>query len=182
MRERVGSRRTRYRLYVLLTVNRELLTGLLAIGMFFFVVGFELSTLPSFRSYVVEYDPVRYVFQAFITTIISGVTLVVTITQLVLSQELGSLGDQRERMSGSVSFRGDVEDVFDAASPPEPAAFLRALVENASNRAEALREGVDGHPDEVLRERVDQLVDSVVSNGGWSARNWKTDSSASTRS
>ena len=43
-------------------------------------------------------DPVETLFQALVAGIVTGVTLVVTITQLVLSQELGAAGDQRERM------------------------------------------------------------------------------------
>lgn len=164
LKERVGDRRSRVRLYILLTVNRELFTAVLAVGFFCVVLAFEIFTLPSFRSYMVAYDPSRYVFQGFITALISGVTLVVTISQLVLSQELGPLGSQRERMSGSISFRGDVEDVFGSASPPEPSAFLRALVENSSEKAESLQEEIEGHPNEDLEEKVDQLVENIINN------------------
>lgn len=164
MAERVGERRSRIRLYLLLNFNRLLFTALLAGGLFVFLVVFETLTIPSFHSYMVQMDPTRYVFQAFITALITGVTLVVTITQLVLSQEIGPLGTQRERMSGSMSFRDDVENIFNAASPPEPGAFLRALVENSSNRAQTLREQVAGNPNDDLEQRVDQLADSIVDN------------------
>lgn len=132
--------------------------------MFLFLLISGALTIPPFRSYMMEYGPSRYVFQAFIGALISGVTLVVTISQLVLSQELGPLDDQRQRMSGSVSFRGDVEDIFDAASPPEPSAFLQALVENASYKAQSLRDEVAGTSNDEVEDRVNSLVDSVVDN------------------
>ena len=164
MAERVGDRRSRFRLYVLLNLNRLVFTALLAVGVFLFLLIGGALAVPPFRLYMVEYDPSRYVFQAFIGALISGVTLVVTISQLVLSQELGPLADQRQRMAGSVSFRGDVEDIFESASPPEPSMFLRALVENSSNRAESLRDEVADSSNEDLEKRVNQLVDSVVNN------------------
>ncbi|MFC7225709.1 hypothetical protein [Halalkalicoccus salilacus] len=119
---------------------------------------------PSFRSYMIQYDPSRYVFQAYITALISGVTLVVTLSQLVLSQELGPLGSQRQRMSGSMSFRGDVEEIFEGSSPAEPAAFLRTLIENTKTKAESFQEEVTGHPNDDIEEKVDILVENTVNN------------------
>lgn len=164
MAERVGNRRSRIRLYLLLNVNRFLLTALLAGGLFGFLVLFETFTIPSFRTYMVQYAPTRYVFQAFIGALITGVTLVVTISQMVLSQELGPLGTQRENMSGSMGFRDDVEDIFGTSSPPEPGAFLQALVENSSNRAQTFRDQVAGTSNDDLEQKTNQLVDAIVNN------------------
>lgn len=164
MEERVGNRRSRLRLYVLMTMNRTLLAGILAIVMFGVFVGLGAYAVPAFRTYMTQSVPTRYTFQAFITALITGVTLVVTINQLVLSQELGPLPDQRERMSGSMSFRGDVEDIFGTASPPEPAAFLRALVDNTTEKAETLRETVSGNSNDNLVTNTNQFVDNISDN------------------
>ena len=164
MRKRVGGRWTGILLYILLTVNRELFTALLGGGVFLSLLVLGTFAEPSFRVYMIQYDPSRYVFQAYITALVTGVTLVVTLSQLVLSQELGSLGSQRQRMSGSMSFRGDVEDIFDESSPAEPAAFLRALIDNSKTTAESFREEVAGHPNDEMEERVDRLVDNIVNN------------------
>lgn len=164
MEERVGNRRGRLRLYVLTTMDRTLLAGILAIVMFGVFVGLGAYAVPAFRTYMTQSVPTRYTFQAFITALITGVTLVVTINQLVLSQELGPLPDQRERMSGSMSFRGDVEDIFGTASPPEPAAFLRALVENTTEKAETLRETVSGNSNDDLVTNTNQFVDNIADN------------------
>ncbi|MCT9097734.1 hypothetical protein N6C22_17040 [Haloarchaeobius sp. HME9146] len=110
-------------------------------------------------------DPVETLFQAFVTAIITGVTLVLTLNQLVLSQELGAVGDQRDRMEGAMTFREDVREVVETAvTPAEPSALLRALVLTSRDRAESLREATADTDDETLREQVDELTDSLVEN------------------
>lgn len=118
------------------------------------------------RRMLSEGDPLQTLFQALVAGIVTGVTLVVTITQLVLSQELGAVGDQRERMRRAVEFQEDVEEAMDAAlSPPEPAAFLRWLVGGIRERARSLGEAV---PDEdgALREGVERLVRGLEAEAG----------------
>jgi hypothetical protein len=164
MRERIGSRRAKLHLYVLLNVNRRLLAFALGIAMFAVLLVLGAYAVPTFRQYMIEYDPSRYVFQAYVGALITGVTLVVTISLVVLSQEFGPLGEQRERMSGSMGFRADVEDIFDAASPPEPNDFLRALVENTSEKAEALEDAVEDNEDDDILEAVSQLAGDIHDN------------------
>ncbi|MFC4883045.1 MULTISPECIES: hypothetical protein [Natrialbaceae] len=106
--------------------------------------------------------PTRYMFQALVGALITGVTLVVTINQLVLSQELGPLGTQRERMSNSMSFRGDVEDIFGSVSPPEPESFLQALIDNSREKAEAFEQAVNGNANDDLKKEVVEVTNSIT--------------------
>ena len=159
MRERVGGRSDRIRLDVLLNTNRLLLTGVLTVGMFgWFLV---LGAATPFRQYMVNMGPTRYLFQALVSALITGVTLVVTITQLVLSQEIGPIGGQRDRMSDSMGFRSDVEDYFGSISPPEPEAFLQALIDNSRERAESLQQTVAGNANSDLEARVNDFTDHL---------------------
>lgn len=164
MRERIGSRRAQIRLYILLNVNRRLLAFVLSIAMFFVLLVLGAYAVPSFRQYMTGYDPSRYVFQAYVGALITGVTLVVTISLVVLSQEFGPLGEQREGMAGSMGFRADAEDIFGSTSPPEPSAFLRALVENTAAKAHALGDATADNDNDDLSESVDQLVEDVTDN------------------
>jgi hypothetical protein len=164
MRERVGNRRGRFRLYILLNANRSLLTAVLTLGTFVVLVILGAYAVPPFRVFMRQYAPTRYIFQAFVTALITGVTLVVSINQLVLSQELGPLNDQRGRMGGTMSFRADIEEIFDTVSPPEPSAFLRALVENTGKKAEIFRETISDNSNDDLVEQANQLADSVTDN------------------
>jgi len=160
MRGRVGSNVDRARIRVLLNTSRLLLTLLLTLAMFAsFVI---LGARSPFRPYMVDMAPTRYVFQALVGALITGVTLVVTITQLVLSQEIGPIGDQRDRMSDSMSFRDDVEAALGSISPPEPESFLQALIENSRENAEAFRETVEGNDNGELVDDVSAFTDHLA--------------------
>jgi len=86
-------------------------------------------------------DPVDTVFQGLISGIITGVTLILTINQLIISQQLGPLGQQRDRLEGTLRFRQDIEGTTDlAVASSHPSEFLQALVEAARRKALALEE------------------------------------------
>lgn len=164
MYERIDSRRDRLRLKFLLNLNRYALTAGLALVLFGVIVGMSTLGDASLREMMDPGGPVQSAFQTMLLSITTAVTLVVTISQLVLAQELGPLGDQRERMTGERSFREDVEEFLETASPPEPNAFLRVLVQLSSDKAERLRDAVASSDDAELREDTNRLVDSVVTN------------------
>lgn len=108
-------------------------------------------------------DPTETLFQALVTALIAGVTLVVTLNQLVLSQELGPIGDQRKRMEKAMEFRKDVEDIIgQTVSPQEPSKFLKNLVNEIEDRAEELSQ--QENLDEELKDEIDQYVEGLREN------------------
>ncbi|MFC4408221.1 hypothetical protein [Haloarchaeobius iranensis] len=108
-------------------------------------------------------DPVETLFQAHVTAIVTGVTLVLTLNQLVLSQELGPAGDQRERMAGATTFREDVADVVGVpVAPADPAAFLKAMLDAADERAADLAESAAADGEAV--GHIESLTDAVQTN------------------
>ena len=151
-------------LWIALEVDRWVVTGLLVAA----VVGTLVAVgylYPPAQGAVRAGDSVDTLFQALLTGTVTGVTLVLTINQLVLSQELGAVGDQRERMAGSMDFRDDVADAVEApVSPARPAEFLRALVEVSGHRAGDLREAVPRDADADLVADVEDLAESVTGN------------------
>nr|WP_309221747.1 hypothetical protein [Halorussus sp. MSC15.2] len=163
MRERADE--SRVKLWLLLEANRWSVAGVLLAGLFLALVALGvLDPSPLQRSVAVS-DPTETLFQAYVTAIVTGVTLVVTLNQLVLSQELGPVGDQRNRMQGAMEFREDVEDVLDApVTPPEPSAFMKRLVEETRSRATALRDDVADSPDADLRDQTAEFVGELQTN------------------
>ena len=164
MRGRVDE--SRLKLWVLMNANRWLVAGLLLLGVFVSLVVLGVLDPSPLQNYIGPGDdPVDTAFQGFIGAIITGVTLVVTINQLVLSQELGSLGDQRDRMKGAIDFREDVETYLDDhTGPADPSSFLEAIIDGIQTHANALGDAVDDERDEEFREQVHDYVDSLTTN------------------
>jgi hypothetical protein len=162
LRERVGA--SRLKLWLLLEADRRLVTGVLSIAVFVVLVGAG-SISPIAERALRAGDSVDTLFQALLTATITGVTLVLTLNQLVLSQELGAVGDQRERMEAAMQFRRDVADAIGTpVSPSHPAQFLRALVQVAGERAETLRDAVSDADDETLQTSVESFAADIASN------------------
>lgn len=161
MRERAEE--SNWKLWLLTQADRKLVaTGLtLTIFLAMFLLG-TVDPTPLQHSMEVS-DPTETLFQALVTALITGVTLVVTLNQLVLSQELGPIGDQRKRMEKAMKFRKDVEDIIgQTVSPQEPSKFLKKLVDEIKDRAEELSqaEGLD----EELKDEIDQYVEGLREN------------------
>ncbi|WP_276298900.1 hypothetical protein [Halorussus lipolyticus] len=163
MRERADE--SSWKLWLLMEANRWVVAGTLLVGVFVALVVIGVVDPSSLQSSVASSDPTETLFQAFVTAIITGVTLVVTLNQLVLSQELGPVGDQRNRMEDAMQFREDVEEVLDApVSPPEPSSFLQSLIDETCSRANSLTDALEDARDEELKDAIDQYVDALTQN------------------
>jgi len=143
-------------LWVLMRLNRGVLSAVLLAGVFLSLVAGTTAGFQPFRTLITEYNALRYIFAAFIGVIVTGVTLVVSLNQLVLSQELGAVEDQQERMEGATEFRTDVEAAIDTdVSPAEPASFLRSILGHVREQAEQLRGDGGGDPRSAPGENIE---------------------------
>jgi hypothetical protein len=153
------------KVWLLLDADRRVVAGALLCGIFGVVVVLGAVDPTPLGATIKAKDPIETLFQALLTALITGVTLVLTINQLVLSQELGAVGDQRERMDDAMEFRRDVESVLDTpVGPPDPAGFLRAVVESARSRADALGGTVVSTPMTDPEREVTVFVDNLTCN------------------
>jgi len=164
MRERAG--RSAWLLYLLLDANRWVVAGILSAVLFLSLVAAGVAHPVPTQTLVTTGDPIETLFQALVTGIITAVTLVLTLSQLVLSQELGAAGDQRDRMAGAMEFRDDVADVLGTAiSPAEPSAFLRSLVRATGEQARDIDDRLDHDAlDAELTELLSTYLDSITGN------------------
>lgn len=162
MEERVDE--NQLKIWILLRVNRLILaTVLCAIVFLGFIV--TVSVLhPPFAEQIKSGDAIDTLFGAMIGVIVTGTTLVVAIGQLVLTQESGPLGDQRQRMDKAMDFRDRTQEITGSPSPPDPSAFLQALISSVVDRSRSLKDAVDEAEAESLREDVDQLVENILGN------------------
>ena len=88
---------------MILKANRLYLAGVLAFTIFVTLVG--IGTLVGVAENSNSGDTKGAIFSTLLGAIITGTTLIVTISQLVISRENGPLGDQHERMSNTMGVR-----------------------------------------------------------------------------
>lgn len=162
MRERADE--SRIKLWLMLGANRLFVTALLAVAVFVAFVVIGTILYPSFQADVQGGDTIETIFSTMLGAIITGTTLVLTISQLVISQENGPLGDQRERMSNTMDFREYTEELIGDPAPADPSAFLREIVNAAERRASAFRDAVTDKDNDQLRGEADEFTDSLTGN------------------
>lgn len=156
---RVAERRSKQ--WILLDGNRKLLVAVASVGVFSVLVAFAVLAPTSLRSLMAE-NPTEPLFQAIVISVVTGVTLVVTLAQLVLSQELGTAGDQHERMEAAMAYQRDVEAlVDDAVAPVQSTDFLRTLVAAAGERAATVGDAASDVSDDGVREQVERYAEDV---------------------
>ncbi|WP_227357669.1 hypothetical protein [Haladaptatus salinisoli] len=162
MRERAGE--SRLKIWLLLASNRLQVTAVLALAVFVVFVVAVTSLPQPLQPQLRAGDTIETMFSTMIGAIITGTTIVITIGQLVLSQENGPLGEQRERMENSMDFRDYTEELIGSPSPADPSAFLSEIIDTAEQRAKVLRDGLSESNNDQLREEVDEFTDSLIGN------------------
>ncbi|WP_306053370.1 hypothetical protein [Natronococcus wangiae] len=161
MRERADE--SRIKLWLLVGANRLVVTGVLSLAFFgLFMLGSFLD--PTLSGLLEQRSVIESLYAQMIGALITGVTLVVTISQLIISQENGPLGEQRTRMSETMDFRGYIQELTAKPAPADPSAFLREIVDATQTRAENLREAVGSTDDGELKDEIDEFVDSITGN------------------
>lgn len=136
---------------ILLGLNRWVFAaGILAIAYAGLILAAMIDLSP-IETVIANQNATQTLFAAYIGALITGTAIVVTINQLVLSQELGAMGKQRDRMESAMQFREDVaESIHIDVSSPDPAAFLSDLLEGIDRAADATAAAADH--DEVFEQ------------------------------
>ncbi|MDG5821912.1 hypothetical protein [Natronococcus sp. A-GB7] len=161
MRERADE--SKLKLWLLLGANRQLVTGVLTAGFFgLFMLGSFVD--PTVSDLLQDRGVIESLYTQMIGSLITGVTLVVTISQLIISQENGPLGKQRTRMSETMDFRNYIKELTDKPSPADPSAFLREIIDATQERAETLDDVMESTDNDDLRDEVNEFVDSITGN------------------
>ena len=145
--------------WLLLNGNRHAVAGL-----FTFVSFFVLASL-GFAGIIRLDDQaaVRGIAGGFIPGLIAFLSIVLAINQLVLSQELGSAGEVRNRITQVREYRHDVEETANSGpSPVLPTGFLSFVIQTIEAKAAALEEGVDPETDPRVREAIQEYSETVT--------------------
>lgn len=149
---------------VLVTTNRAVLAGLFLVSVpAALLLGAFLHPTP-FEYALIRRDPIQGLYQALVISTVTGATLVLTLSQLVLSEEFGPVGEQRKRMQETVRFRHDIERLVPNGSRPTPSGLLKAILASVMRHAENLEDAAGSVEDEQLAERIDRHLTQLRSD------------------
>ncbi|WP_121742043.1 hypothetical protein [Natronorubrum halophilum] len=117
-----------------------------------------------------EIGVIAFTNDASITRVASGmiagtfslVTLVVSINQLILSQEFASAGGARDQLEGVMEFRSNVAEAASVpASPASPSRLLEVLIEAINDHATALDDATDSLGDSEIRALIGKYTNGI---------------------
>ncbi|WP_440766179.1 hypothetical protein [Natronorubrum sp. DTA7] len=148
---------TRLREWFLVDGDRLFVAALVSVAVFvLFLVMNEIGFIAFTNG-----DSITRLAGGMIAGTFSLVTLVVSINQLILSQEFASAGDAREQLEGVMRFRDDVAETANVpASPASPTRLLELLVESINHHAARLDDAVSSYDDEG-RALIDKYTNSI---------------------
>ena len=109
--------------------------------------------------------PLFYVFGALIGGNFTLITIVISISQLVISNQLGAPGDLRRRIEETNEYRQAVEDEIDRdVAPVTPTDFLQLLLEQTGTKLDTLREEAENMPGTDAGGELEDLVSRLRSH------------------
>lgn len=163
MRERVGD--SRPKVWFLIDGNRWVVAGIL-LGISFVVITLGGLLFPRPFETALTTSSIRSLFQSIFLATVTSIALTLTIGQLILSEEMGDLGEQRSRMQDEIQFRKDVQTSMDVGVPPAtPTGFLRTLLLGARQDATALGDQVAEEPDSEAAAEVERFATLIDEHG-----------------
>ncbi|WP_246998574.1 hypothetical protein [Halosolutus gelatinilyticus] len=137
--------------------SRTRVAALLSVAVFVLLVLLHEVGIISFANP----NSVTRVASGMIAGTFSLVTLVVSVNQLILSQEFSAAGKARDRLDGVMEFRRDIADnAAVSATPATPTRALELIVESIRDDAEKLDAAVADH-DRDVREEITRYTNDV---------------------
>jgi len=134
--------------WFLLDADRWFVVGLLAGSTFVLTVAVGTFGPVSAQRFLSRGVSPGTALVELLKTIVSVVTIVLSINQLVLSPELGPVSDQRSRLEDTMELRRRSEGLLDdTVSPLSPGQYLDDLVSALGERATDLQATVNGTPE-----------------------------------
>ncbi|MFC7081671.1 hypothetical protein [Halorussus caseinilyticus] len=152
-----------FKRWFLIDANRWFVVGLLAGATFVLTVVVGTFGPVSVQRFLSEGVSPGTTLVELLKTIVSVVTIVLSINQLVLSPELGPVSDQRGRLEDTMELRRRSEGLLDdTVSPLSPGQYLDDLVSALRDRATDLRADVTGGPE--LESEVDDFAENLAAD------------------
>ena len=158
--------RSRNRLVEWIAVDgsRLLLTTVFSVGVFALLLLLNGLGVIAFS----DQGPVSRMAGGMIAGTFSLVTLVVSVNQLILSQEFSPVGKHRDQFGSVMEFRRTIEQQAGVPQAPrEPTRLLELLAETIGDNAGRLADSVTNNPDAEYRRQVTRYAESVEDSAQW---------------
>ena len=154
-----------FRRWILLDASRYAVTGmLLTFTLVSIIVGGELWTF-EMQQLLTETDAVQTLLNTLLSGIILLVSIVASISAIVLSYDITSVGAQEERIHEAMKLRQRIGRLAETnESPRDPGAFMHVMATVVKRRAEDLDAAVnesDGEFNDDLKDYVDAVVETA---------------------
>lgn len=152
-RRTLTAREGRLKQWFLVEGNRLYVTAAVLVGVFLALLLATFLWPLGMQQLVEERAAAQRVFNSLLSGTILLVSIVVSINSIVLSQDLTSIGTQRDRVNNAVEFRKSVEELAGIdTSPTDPREFVETMVELLVENVEELDSTLEDHHDDRLRE------------------------------
>lgn len=150
------------KLWLLLDASRWGLIAGLAVGIYIATIAVGLFGPASVQQYLLDGTSIANAYIELQPGIITAITIVLAINQLVLSPEFGSISHQRERLDDVLSHRRAVEENADIiSSPTDPAGFLQTITEATCQHLLQLDEATTDNNNTELRQQVANCAQGI---------------------
>jgi hypothetical protein len=154
--------------FVFISGNRLLIAAGLLVILYGLLVSVDVLVAGIDQEQV---GPLFYLFGALVGGNFTLITVVLSISQLVISRQLGSPGELRERIKGTNAYREAIEETMDVeVAPVTPTEFLHMLHRSSADIVSRIHEEidrVDGDPRDDVMELTDELdrqIDAVITS------------------
>ena len=135
--------------WFLLSGRRESVTLGLLLGVLVGLLALSMVRPVDVRGLLQDTNTVQTLFNSLLSGTILLVSIVVSISSIVLSEEITDIESQRERIDASIRYRGQLEEFIEAdVSPARPADFLRTVLRIIDKQASALAKMAEDGDDE----------------------------------
>lgn len=150
------------RLWVLVDADRRFVITLLAATVFVLTVLVGLFGPVTVQQFLSSGTSIAEAYIELQTGIITAVTIVLAVNQLILSPDLGPVSLQRQRLRDATTLRSEVEDIAETnTSPTEPSAFLGTIVDGLRKELHQLADVISEGDDEDLRNAIGTHIDEA---------------------
>lgn len=144
--------------WVLLRGGRGIVAAVILVGMAVVVFVALGAFSPSLTG-----ERMRWLFNGLVNGLLSLVTVVLTINQLILSRQFGSPRDLYDRLEKRIDFRQEVEsETGSVIAASQPGGFMQLLFQALRGEARGLETAATDRQDDRTKEAIDDYTETIV--------------------